>query len=404
VTGDLTRRTFVAGIAALAGPPPLRAALAPRPLPDIQFDVGRFIGPARAIDGVVVRFPPVFTSFVTLALTRRPTRADRVRFAAALERLERRYAFAPSGVMAMVAYGVPYFARLARAPLPRRRDGRPVLEEAVPAPTDPPGVRIERNDMLLVLRSDVASNLEAALRILRLPGLMRVTSRRLMFQQPGLPRTVAERHELPYAASIDARSPMWMGFADQQVGASADPEAVTFAGGETTARPGDRFDNGAILHLSHLIEDLAAFYAQPFGERVQRVFRSNPPPAGQVYIENAFRDPDDARRAVAETGRLGHLAAVQRFSRSRDGTPLHIRLDGAGLDALDVPDGSLQPKLHFALLTDSAERFARMRRGQAAQDLGVAPERNGIERFVRATRRQNFLVPPRRHRAFPLIP
>jgi hypothetical protein len=27
---------------------------------------------------------------------------------------------------------------------------------------------------------------------------------------------------------------------------------------------------------------------------------------------------------------------------------------------------------------------------------------NGPERFITATRRQNFLVPPRRHRAFPL--
>src|SRR6201999_3387950 len=126
------------------------------------------------------------------------------------------------------------------------------------------------------------------------PGLMRVTSQRLMFQQPGLPRKLADAHRLPYAASIDPRSPMWMGFADQQVGASADPAVVTFAGGATTARHGDYFDNGSILHLSHLIEDLGAFYALPFEDRVQQVFRSNPPPAGQVYIENTFRDPDDA--------------------------------------------------------------------------------------------------------------
>jgi hypothetical protein len=30
-------------------------------------------------------------------------------------------------------------------------------------------------------------------------------------------------------------------------------------------------------------------------------------------------------------------------------------------------------------------------------------EDNGLERFLTATRRQNFLVPPRRHRAFPLV-
>jgi hypothetical protein len=33
----------------------------------------------------------------------------------------------------------------------------------------------------------------------------------------------------------------------------------------------------------------------------------------------------------------------------------------------------------------------------------VDPDDNGLERFLTATRRQNFLVPPRRHRAFPLL-
>jgi hypothetical protein len=49
-----------------------------------------------------------------------------------------------------------------------------------------------------------------------------------------------------------------------------------------------------------------------------------------------------------------------------------------------------------------------MRVGVAAQDLqhqflDDEDDDNGLERFITATRRQNFLVPPRRHRAFPLI-
>ena len=55
----------------------------------------------------------------------------------------------------------------------------------------------------------------------------------------------------------------------------------------------------------------------------------------------------------------------------------------------------------------TADFFARMRRNQASLDLvrkyGVDDENNGLERFITATRRQNFLVPPRRHRAFPLL-
>jgi hypothetical protein len=48
-----------------------------------------------------------------------------------------------------------------------------------------------------------------------------------------------------------------------------------------------------------------------------------------------------------------------------------------------------------------------MRRSQASLDLAPrysVPQSNlGLERFLTATRRQNFLVPPRRHRSFPLV-
>ena len=55
----------------------------------------------------------------------------------------------------------------------------------------------------------------------------------------------------------------------------------------------------------------------------------------------------------------------------------------------------------------SAEFFKKLRVNQASLDLqnefGVDPKANGLERFITATRRQNFLIPPRRNRAFPLI-
>jgi hypothetical protein len=100
----LNRRAFMLGVAAptlaaLTGAtrPPARTATRRVTLPDIQCDVGDFIGPASTIDGVVVRFPPVYTSFVTVALTRRPTARDRERFGAALVALERRLEFARVG-------------------------------------------------------------------------------------------------------------------------------------------------------------------------------------------------------------------------------------------------------------------------------------------------------------------
>jgi hypothetical protein len=115
--------------------------------------------------------------------------------------------------------------------------------------------------------------------------------------------------------------------------------------------------------------------------------------------------------------------ALQRSSRAADGTPLHIRNDGPGFDSLDmpafqtfpgqpnistsIPAGTNQFKLHFIVFVPTAEFFRQMRVNVAAQVLqsqfNVNPDDNGLERFITATRRQNFLSPPRRHRSFPLL-
>ena len=154
------------------------------------------------------------------------------------------------------------------------------------------------------------------------------------------------------------------------------------------------------------------------------MFRATPAPArgnadqftgggGPVFLKNEFRGVGDAEAGARGDGtpdsvrRVGHLAAMQRASRAADGTPLHIRADGPGFDAMDVPDGSWQPKLQFAVFMPTAERFALMRRQGAAVDLAtqyaVRSADNGLERFCTTTRRQNFLVPPRRHRVYPLL-
>jgi hypothetical protein len=446
---------------------PRRAAAAGRQrLPDIQFDTDDFVEPALNVEGVVVRFPPVYTSYNTIALARTPTRADQERLTRALNVVERAYPFSPTGVFVTLAYGLPYFERLlggiggalVAGTIPRLASDqtRLALEEAVPGPTDVgpanPGltkqtfnvpVVIESNDLVVMLRSDSSAIVAEVLEYLvgagrtlagravgfsGLRGLLRVTSRRLMFQQMGLPRKVAERQRLPYAARLNVRSPMWMGFADQQVTGSGPAEATTFAGSPsavlTSARPGDYFDNGSVMHLSHVIEDLGQYYSAPYADRVQFMFRSDPIPSlgnpdqftdggGTAFLQNTFQTTDDAANDAAAINtfdgehRLGHLASLQRSSRAPDTTPLHIRVDGAGFDPMDVPDGSSQPKLQFAILVPSADFFATMRRNQASLDLaakyGVDPANNGIERFITTTRRQNFLVPPRRHRAFPLV-
>jgi hypothetical protein len=196
---------------------------------------------------------------------------------------------------------------------------------------------------------------------------------------------------------------------------------------------------------------------EPFTERCQYMFRSNQlgtsngiPAAGNTdqftngggpaFINNVSQGTNDATLSAQDsggtfapgnqtqsatftgTGRVGHISALQRASRAADGTPLHIRNDGPGFDGLDVPAfrtfpgsngvnvpaGTSQFKLQFLMFVPTADLFARMRIATAAQDLqhqflADQDDDNGLERFITATRRQNFLVPPRRHRAFPLL-
>jgi hypothetical protein len=79
-----------------------------------------------------------------------------------------------------------------------------------------------------------------------------------------------------------------------------------------------------------------------------------------------------------------------------------------GSGGANVAAGSQQFKLQFMIFVPTASTFAQMRTAQAAQDLqkqfpDVDPDDNGLERFITATRRQNLLVPPRRHRSLPLV-
>jgi hypothetical protein len=497
--------------------PVARADSAPAMFPDIQFDLGAFINPAEVLnDGagnVTVQFPPVYTLFQPVQLTRTPTAGDQATLDQALRTIEDSYPASPAGVLIFsVSYGLPYFDRLppalvaARIPATLADPSRPVLVEAVPFPTDVvdglvggPGalipnvtkdrfnvdVVIESNDMLFEFRSDSLTNLSAVTLWLQgsnnlngdfvsspeFSGLLSFQMPRIQFMQVGLPRAMAENAGFEFAGRINPDSSMAMGFVDQQVNASGPAQVVTFAGNSSSkmsnAVPGDYFDNGSIAHFAHDILDLYQFYnlpgqdsrrpdGEPFTERCQYMFRSNQLgtpdgiPArgnsdqftnggGPAYINNVFQGTASAAAEAQDSagtftpanatenatftgeGRVGHIDALQRVSRAADSTPLHVRNDGPGVDAMDVPAfrtfpgpdgvdvpaGSKQFKLQFLVFVPTADFFASLRTSQAAQDLQHEfldndDDDQGLERFITATRRQNFLVPPRRHRSFPL--
>lgn len=502
----------LAGIDSLIWTPARIASAAVRStaLPDIQFNIGNFIAPVQTFNGIPFQFGPVNTVFLTAQLAATPGPFDQQDLANALDTIEQVYPFSPSGIFTFIAYGLPYFRKLpgglngslVSQNMPRllSNQSRYALEEAVPSPTDVssqnPGIKkatfnvpvqIEDNDLVFTFRSDSMNIINDTINWLlgsdelggfavsspnfAFNGLLNFTTIRTQFVQIGLPRKVANQNNLPFASEINPQTPMWMGFSDQQVSASGPAPIVTFLGNSsarfTNATSGSYFDNGSIQHLSHVIQDLAQFYKkpdEPFTERLQYMFRSDPIPtlgntdqftdgggtaflandatiflqyqakgvteASQTAIDNVVNGQDvnpvnspqppsspDPADVGIKRPRMGHLSALQQSSRAKDGTPVHIRMDGPGFSAGDVPDGSMQAKLQFTVFVPTADFFATMRSNQAALKFqakldssgnpipgtGVHSDDNGLERFLTATRRQNYLVPPRRHRAFPLV-
>lgn len=491
--------TALAGIDAFAWAPQ-RIVRAATNFPAIQYDIGNFLGPVVTFNQVPMHFGPVYTVFLSARLNRTPTRADQTTLTNALNAIESSYAYSPSGIFTMVAYGRPYFNRLpgglngslVSSNMPRLLSdtSRYALEEAVPGPTDVssqnPNIRkatfnvpvvIESNDVLFSFRSDTLSNAQDVISWLQgsnrlhgaaatspaFNGLFAFTSTRVMFVQTSLPHFTAQQNNLPFTSRVNPDSPMWMGFTDQQVAGSGPADITTFQGNSsarfTNATSSSYFFNGSIQHFSHVIQDLNQFYStgpfagspEPYLERVQYMFRSCPIPnrgngdqfsngGGQAHLANdasrflffrsrgtteaieTARDPNtvndlqDPNDPTTRQPRMGHVSALQQSSRANDGTPIHIRMDGPGFDSMDVPGGSNQPKLQFSVFVPSAEFFRVMRVNAGALQFqtfeagfGGSPtgtvdsEDNGLERFLTATRRQNFLIPPRVHRAFPLV-
>ncbi|HEY7198841.1 MAG TPA: hypothetical protein VIC57_01455 [Candidatus Dormibacteraeota bacterium] len=315
---------------------------------------------------------------------------------------------------------------------------------------------LENNEVLITMRSDSTDIINDVFgwlqgdntlngRFVPSPSnrsIFSFTSARLMFQQIGLPRQVAAANNLPFTGRIQPDSPMWMGFADQQTDSSGPAAITTFLGNAsarvTNATAGSYFDNGSIQHLSHVLLDLRQFYVdgtppeepgddvrEPFDERLQYMFEA-PPQVQQApddpfrdgggprnlgtrgaFLPNVFRGAGYARQSAQQFARIGHTSALHRSGRTTDGRPVHLRIDGPGFDAMDTTTGRNTPKLQFSGFFPSADFFSTLRRNQAALDLlnefDLEEEDHGLERFITATRRQNYMIPPRRHRAFPLI-
>jgi hypothetical protein len=397
-------------------------------------------------DGIEVLVPPLHHQVVTARITADPQ--SLVDAQSVLEGvftgLERDYEPSPAGLGITVGWGRPYFEQFvpdqAGSYLPHDlRASKSVLVDARRFPSDPDDTVLESNDVAVLLRSDVRAHIDDAVARLRQTSLLQVTSLRTGFAGGGfeggtsLPKQMAINAGVPGADLIPDTSELFLGFTSTQRAGLGPGKIAHFETlGLADLRGTDYFANGTHMHLSHVTEDLELWYINfAFDERVTTAFRPglSVRPNAQTVAQGPkeVQTAADVRRDFRRTGRIGHSAAIQVTSRlSEDtvgpdgtrypkGTAIPIRADFNTLDNpfefSDRPaelQGGPAAGIHFIVFNPSSDDFHRNR---LAMD-GVLPDgelplpprdRNqGFNAVLRTTHRQNFLVPPRRHRSFPL--
>jgi hypothetical protein len=342
-----------------------------------------------------------------------------------------------------------YVPRLAgeHIPLDRRASKtkrRPVraVADAVRFPSDPAETILEQNDLAVLLRSDDRAHVEAGAQAIfgELRDLFRMTSIRKGFVGGGfhggksLPKQMALAAGVPGADLIPDTAELFLGFTSTQRQGLGPPRIANF---ETLGytRPG-YFRGGTSMHASHIDEDLEAWYLNfDFRERVDTVFRPKLDVAsGTQTVRQAAEDTATDRRVERDFrrfGAIGHSAAIQPSSRLQQdvtgtdgtryekGTAIPHRADFNTLDnpffwsadpTRDNQKDEPSAGVHFVVFNPTSDDFHRNR---LAMD-GVLPDGTrlpfqprdrgqGINSVLRTTHRQNFLVPPRRHRSFPLV-
>jgi hypothetical protein len=402
----------------------------------------------RVVDheGVEVLVPPLHHAVVTSRV-----RADESdlgdaqrTLAAALDRLERDYRPSPAGLGVTVAWGLPYFERLVPAAWERRRPWdrrarKPALLDSPRFPSDPFDTTLEANDVAILLRSDALEHVDDAIDRLRATGVLDETSIRRGFAGGGfeggrsLPKKMALAAGIKGADLIPDTAELFLGFTSTQrsgmgPGAIANHETL----GYVDLRGSDYFRRGTHMHLSHIVEDVEAWYLNfDFRERVDTAFRPNlKVREGAQTVRQGPEDVSDERAVHGDfraSGRIGHSASIQTTSRLAadtvgadgtvyaKGTAIPIRADFNTLDnpfawSADAGEVGAAPAagVHFVVFNPSSDDFHRNR---LAMD-GVLPggkiafppraRGQGFNAVLSTTHRQNFLVPPRRHRSFPL--
>ena len=315
----------------------------------------------------------------------------------------------------------------------------PALVDTVRFASDPGTTVLESNDVVVLLRSDHRAHVTTAREQLlaRLKGVLEPTSIRSGFVGAGLPKKLATAAGIPGAEAIPDGAQLFMGFTSTQRSALGPTRIANFESlrGVTDQWPNGYFRHGTVMHLSHLFEDLEHWYDGDFIFRAWAAFRPgiNPPDGTQTVPEDAsvlqtaaagdrrlreqrHRRPQRlAAAAVAPCGGDGRQLwqAIRGGDGARSAGRFQLARQPLRLDDRQAREtgGGHKPAagLHFVSFTATASIFERVRRamdGHYPDGKGTGlPPRDvelGLNSVLRTTHRQNFLVPPRARRSFPL--
>lgn len=409
-------------------------------------------------NGVEVLVPPLHHEVVTAKL-RVGTSPSELRDAqrgleTALTQLDERFTATPSGLGVTVAWGLPYFSEYVPAQAERylpvdlrataaRGETVRVLEDAIRFPSDQDTTRLETNDLAVLLRSDSLDHIAegAATLFDDHDDVFRVTSIRKGFVGgaseggPGLPKQMALAAGIQGAELIPDGAQLFLGFTStQKAGLGPSKIANLETLGYADLGPSGYFAHGTHLHLSHLFEDLAAWYQVfDFQERLDTTFRPGliASPETQTVAQGLkdVQDEGHVRHDYERHRRIGHSGSVQPASRlARDvvgpdgtrypkGTAVPQRADFNTLDnpffwtsepGRDAYAEAPSAGLHFVIFNPTSDDFRRTRLamdgvlpgGRLAFETGSRGQ--GFNSVLSTTHRQNFLVPPRARRSFPL--
>ena len=327
----------------------------------------------------------------------------------------------------------------------------PAFFDSTRFPSDPGTLKLESNDVCFVFQSDSLAHItsESTKLFSTLSGLFHLTSIRKGFVGGGfgghrsLAKEFATKAGISGADQIPETAQLYLGFTSTQRSALGPDRIANFETlpGLTDQWPNGYFRNGTTMHLSHLYEDVDVWYASNaiqgrvwlatdlsrdatgFTDATTTLPEGPANVQTEKLIEQFATDPAN--------GLVGHSASMQPVNRLA--APIHDNygiarpagtaiLQRVDFNTLDHPfawsstpradDHSEQPAagLHFLAFSPTSDFFRRLRLamdGRYADGtvLPIPPRslRMGLNGVSHPTHRQNFLVPPRRNRSFPLV-